>query len=328
MLYEFAITPDTFNVQNYLTHRQNEVSIVQLLRGVIENGLIADLNKGKWLEEIFDSRVTKLPPGLRDQIKSCLTILKDRNRLVRHPKCPTPLISDMDWFNLLSESDNIIKFYGVVIGDDFFLQNTFPDDRFVILDDSLNSFFWLARRRTLDLERIEAEYRKVFAPVLRHAKTLDIVDQYINPIDEKWTKTIRILSDLMGRRCGQRLVGRIRIHTNESQISNSGQDASVHLGRWETFLEPLNQTDKHGFEVIYWRVKAGGEPFHDRHIITNQCGISVPSGLDLPNRRNPGTTDISLLDEDVRLKRLIKFSVSTGVYETRNEWQLKIEKAE
>ena len=327
MLYEFGITPDTFDAPNYRTHRQNEVSIVQLLRGIIENGLIADLHKGKWLADVFDSRLSSLSPALRDQIKSCLTILNDRNRLVRHPKYPTNPADDIDWFNLLLESDNNVSFYEIITGDDFFLQNSFSDSRFTILADILNSGLWLARRRTLDLERTEAKYREIFTNVLRHAKTLDIVDPYINPVDERWTKPISILSDLMGKRHGSRLVGRIRIHTNEDQISNSDINLSpdFHIARWRTFLEKLNARDNHGFEVIYWRVKTGGEPFHDRHIITNQCGISVPNGLDLPNRVNPGTTDISLLDEDVRLKRLEKFTDSTSVYETKNEWRIKIE---
>ena len=329
MLYEFAITPDTFDAQNYETHRQNEVSIVQLLRGIIENGLIADLHKGKWLEEVFETRLSALPPNLRDEIKSCLILLNDRNRLVRHPKCNPSPAQNQDWFNLLLNSDGTIKFYGIVLGDDLFLENALTDDRFTILENSLNSNFWLARRRTLDLERKEETFRNVFAPVLRHAKTLDIVDQYINPVDEKWTKTVKLFSDLMGRRCGDRLTGRIRIHTNEDQISNAGtaeaRNPAYYLDKWRTFLKPLNQADKHTFEIVYWRVKSGGEPFHDRHIITNQCGISVPNGLDLPNRVNPGTTDISLLDEDVRLKRLAKFTFATSVYETRNEWQIKIE---
>lgn len=329
MLYEFAITPDTFDELNYKNHRPNEVSVVQILRGIIENGLIADLHKGKWSSEAIEAKLSKLPPALRDQIRVCLTTLHDRNRLVRHPKHHTSPVQDEDWLELLLNSDNVIKFQGVILGDDLFLQNSFPDDRFTNLADSLNSPFWLARRRTLDLERTEKAFREVFEGVLRHAKTLDIVDQYINPVDEKWTKTVKLFSSLMGKRCGERLSGRIRIHTNEDQISNAGtpeaRNPKFHLNNWKTLLEPLAQTDKHKFEVIYWRVKTGGEPFHDRHIITNQCGISVPNGLDLPNRVNPGTTDISLLDEDVRVKRLNKFSVSTSVYETRNEWQIKIE---
>ncbi|HRH40157.1 MAG TPA: hypothetical protein PKY82_00840 [Pyrinomonadaceae bacterium] len=327
MLYEFGITPDTFDHPNYRTHRQNEVSIIQLLRGVIENGLIADLHKGRWLEDVFNSRVSSLSPGLKDKIESCLKILNDRHRLVRHPKCPNNPACDADWFNLLLESDNKINFYEVITGDDFFLQNDFSDDRFTVLSEILDSVLWLDRRRTLDLERTETKYREVFTSVLRHAKTLDIVDPYINPVDERWTKTISLLSDLMGKRHSERLVGRIRIHTNEDQISNSDIDTSpdFHIAQWKSFLEELNAKDKHGFEIIYWRVKNRGEQFHDRHIITNQCGISVPNGLDLPNRVNPGTTDISLLDEDVRLKRLSKFTGSTSVYETKDEWRMKLE---
>ena len=326
MLYEFAITPDTFDAQNYETHRQNEVSIVQLLRGIIENGLIADLHKGKLLDDV-NSRLDSLQPSLRDKIKSCLILLNDRNRLVRHPKCLTNPAYNLDWLRLIFESDNQIKFHEIIIGDDLALQENILDSRFTILEDVLDSDLWLKKCRTLALERKEEAYRKEFASVMRHAKTLDIIDTYINPFEEKWVKTIEILSDLMGKRIGERIIGRIRIHTDEDQIANSNKNTnpSFHLEQWKNVLEKIRKKDNHKFEVIYWRVKVGGEPFHDRQIITNQCAIEVPAGLDLPPRQNPGTTNISLLDEDVRIKTLNKFSASIGVYETRNEWQIKVE---
>jgi len=52
--------------------------------------------------------------------------------------------------------------------------------------------------------------------------------------------------------------------------------------------------------VFLWESLPGSESMHDRFILTDQCGISAPGGLDCRSHSHANRTDWSLLDEDVR----------------------------
>jgi len=62
------------------------------------------------------------------------------------------------------------------------------------------------------------------------------------------------------------------------------------------------------FEVSLWsgQQTSANEHIHDRFIITDQCGISVPRGLDIQST----STKWSLLDEEDRRDELHKYSVA------------------
>ncbi|MGI9860446.1 hypothetical protein SDD30_03545 [Moorella naiadis] len=87
MLYEFAMTPDLFDASRVNTDGTAGIVLVELLRGIAENGLLANLHKDRWLRHVTEARVSTLPPTLKDKVMTCLKVLHDRHRLVRHPKC-------------------------------------------------------------------------------------------------------------------------------------------------------------------------------------------------------------------------------------------------
>jgi hypothetical protein len=100
-LYEFAITPDLFDASVANSDGRASVILVELLRGIAENGLLANLNKDRWLRHVTEKRTTTLSPALKDKVLTCLSALHDRNRMVRHPKrvAGDPL-NDKEWLNL------------------------------------------------------------------------------------------------------------------------------------------------------------------------------------------------------------------------------------
>lgn len=53
---------------------------------------------------------------------------------------------------------------------------------------------------------------------------------------------------------------------------------------------------------------------HDRFILTDQCGISVPGGLDCRAEPEPASTDWTLLDEDARTRRWSDYDPSTSPF--------------
>lgn len=177
-------------------------------------------------------------------------------------------------------------------------------DAFVEFFGSLDSTQWGGRRkRTLTLTKSDSDYRKALTPILRYAKSLSLIDAWLNSHEARYFETITICSNVMRQRGHARLEGRIDIHAEAGKQKPDGRSITGYLPAWEQRLRPLVLTDDHRFRVFLWESLPGSETMHDRFILTDQFGISVPGGLDCRTHSHANSTDWSLLDEDVRLRR-------------------------
>jgi len=72
VLYEFAMTPDLFDASVANSDGSASIILVELLRGIAENGLLANLHKDRWLRYVTEKRTTTLSPALKDKVLACL----------------------------------------------------------------------------------------------------------------------------------------------------------------------------------------------------------------------------------------------------------------
>lgn len=305
MLYEFAMTPEVFDASVVNVDGRASVILVELLRGLAENGLLANLHKDRWVRHVTEQRIKSLSPPIKDKLLTCLNVLHDRHRFVRHPKrMAGDPASDLDWLNLALESHQRIAFHAIVLSQPLMAAFGQGCQEFVEFLTSLDSPQWDGRRRrTLTVTKSCAEYRAALSPILRHAKSLLLIDPWLNSYEPRYFDTMTICSNVMGQRGHARLYGRIHIHAEAKKQKPEGQTITNYLERWEQRLRPLITTDGHRFKVFLWESLPGSESMHDRFILTNQCGISVPGGLDCRTHSHANSTDWNLLDEDARIHR-------------------------
>lgn len=316
MLYEFAMTPDVFDATAVDLNPALGVILVQLLRGMCDNGLIANLHKNRWLGYVKD-RIERLSPGLKDKIFTCFNTLHDRHRFVRHPRrLAGDPASANDWLELALESHRRIPFHGIVLGHALLATSGHNDSAFMELRGSLDLPQWQSRRRSLTLTKCEADYRAALAPLLRHAKTLSLVDPYLSCHDARFFDTVRICAELVGQRGHAVLPCRVHIHAGNP----SPEPVPDRLNAWDRQLRPLiDPQHPHRFKVFLWGTRSGGETLHDRYILTDQCGVSVPSGLDCRVHSVPNSTTWSLLDEEDRARRLQDYEPVTSPFQWLGE---------
>ena len=314
MLYEYAMTPELFDSNFLNTNDPNGIILVEILRGLAQYGLLANLNKGSWIRHV-EARANTLSPVLKDKIFSCLKILNDRNRLVKHPKTMTgnPSI-DCDWLELALVSHNRIPFHAIILSQELIDNCKCECSEFVEYSASLDSSQWInCKKRTLTLTKTSTKYCFYLAPVLRYARKLALVDPYLKCV-KRYTDTISICSKLLGNRGHNRLEGQIEIHAAASKLKPHGNVDNC-LAEWKRKLQHLANEDRHKFKIFLWESKPGSESMHDRFILTDQCGFSIPGGLDCRNSSDSNSTDWSLLDEDARKKRWADYKRPTSPFE-------------
>jgi hypothetical protein len=296
------MTPDLFDASVVNAESGGDIILIELLRGLAENGMLANLHKDRWLRHVEESRLTTLSPSLKDKVRTCLSVLHDRHRLVRHPKCKSGVPqNDSEWLNAALDSNDKIPFHAIFLSRQKQAECSRLCACLVNFEELLDSVQWdERRRRTCSLTKSQDEYRMVLSPVLRHAKSLMLIDPWLNCKEMRYLDTVKLCSRLAGRRIQKRRLVRIDIHTKASSQQPDGRSVKEHLDRWEKKLQPLINEDGHRFRVYLWEPFSGSESMHDRFILTDQCGISVPAGLDCRSDSHANTTDWSLLDERAR----------------------------
>ena len=181
---------------------------------------------------------------------------------------------------------------GVVSTDAFIELSELLDPVLVQVAGVLDHACWQDRPKSIRFPKTKPELQKALTPLLRYANLVTLIDPYMTPAKTRFFDTIQHCADLLGKHDGQQTRGLIHIHAGDPLHIGDDSDKEPfadRLDRWERELKPVISQWKHTFEVFLWRNQPGGKGFHDRHLITEQCGISAPGGLDFeddPTRAN------------------------------------------
>ena len=340
MLFEFAVTPDVFH-RSILNENPNlEVILPEFLKGLYRNGgLIANLNQDDWVRAVQENCET-LPQNLKADIFRCLCALHSRHRIVRHPKLsignPT---TEPEWLSVAMESHNRNRFHGIVVSQSALANRGFKDPHIIEFSKLFKSSQWsdLVGGGSLTVTRCMSDFRKILFPLLRYAKAVTLIDPYMSPHQARFLSTVKMCAGLLGQRRNDRICpltsqtvkknahscevasGRIHIHAGNPQHSDKRKERESvkdRLDAWENKLRALiDSKHRHRFGIFLWDrpVDPKAMRLHDRWILTDQCGVSIPRGLDCYPSSNDKTT-WSLLREKDRLIWLADYDPWFGSY--------------
>ena len=285
LLAEYAITPDVFDVASYSTADECSARIEVIREALLTEGLVRDLRSGSW-SSLFN-------PGGRRQASaqtSCLETgdrpgrrtwhprgarlvkkLSTEQRLVEWPPMrPEPPADDAAWCTeaLATHSKGPLT-GGVIVTKS--VKDNFPAEPIVARIDRLSSAPWWKGMRgsSVRLGRTNADYEMHLDPVLRCSNSLMFIDPHLDPTRPGYAGFGALL---------QRAGGRMRAPLAEiHRRVPLDQD----LGRFErqfrdALMAPLRTAGLHA-RVFLWGTWTR---FHDRYLISNLVGISLPDGFD------------------------------------------------
>lgn len=288
MLYSFAITPEVFDPSFARDGSATDIILTQLFRGLCDNGIVANLQAGQWMTEMrrcLDSN--KSSPNLRDKLNRCLEVLHNRNRLIRHPTTSEREPSDeFRWLHWALErhSSNAAGAFQAIVSSEVFIEfSELHDDVLIPINLILDASCWRDRRGSVYFEKSEANLKLHLAPIVRHASKLVLIDPYMTCREDRFFNTVEHAASLLGRQNVPRKLGRIDIHSGnpmEDKKEELRESAEDRLERWKRELIPVVKFSPTKFRVFLWGRKPSGKVFHDRRIITDQCGLDAPGGLD------------------------------------------------
>jgi hypothetical protein len=199
-----------------------------------------------------------------------------------------------------------------VCPDEAQLEETRDSAPIVALANVLDSPRWLeiTENQTPSVPTTDIGYRRMLGPLVRYAKKFELLDRYLTPHESRFFHTVKICMELL--REDPRGFRQIPIFIHAGDPENERKDhhpetVDARLRAWERDLSGFITKDwPYRFEISLWqdpldRRSSMGQRFHDRYILTDQCAVSVQSGLDCSGDPENLTT-WSLLDESERIR--------------------------
>lgn len=266
MLKEICITPQVFDSEHI--NNSNWKDLKNLLENIESSGYIVGPNNKDWIKVALQN-ISKLEQKLKDKFNAIFDILKDRQRIVGHPKSFINPLHEDDWINIIKELDDIRPFHSIIATKSF-SQNSISLDNLENMNIS-EKFGLTGSKHFL---KTQHELEKIFIPLLSYAKKVTIIDPYFDISAKRYKDTINAIAKSFMERRGAKENGTIIINCSSKMMENND------LKNWQTSINNIFKNYNHIITINVWDRKIDSLKLHDRYIITNQSGLVSAAGTD------------------------------------------------
>ena len=281
LLADYAITPDVFDVMSYQNEGECEARLELIREPMLTEGVVRDLRNGEWRRS-FENHTRRWHRRGMELIRK----LSAQGRLIQFPAAlPAPPADDREWCAEALGSHGARAFTGGIVVTEV-VKNAYVREPLVARIDRLGSTqWWSARSPSVTLSRTLADYTNHLEPVFRCSNSLMFIDPHLDPMQARY-REFGDLMEMAGRR--QSPPG-IEIH--RVCYEGSGPDRRFPMRddrdyfeqRFRDGISARLRTAGLEAEVFIW------DDFHDRYLISNLVGISLPNGFDTTRDPNSVT---------------------------------------
>ncbi|MFT6835387.1 MAG: putative phosphatase [Francisellaceae bacterium] len=274
MLKEVCITPQVFD--NEHLDLSNWKDIKNLLDAITESGYIVSLNSKDWTKTVLEN-IRVLEPKIKDRLFNVISTLKDRDRIVRHPKSQDIMLDSEDSWYKLAESLDVLRHFYKIITTKAYNNEVLTLEELEDLNISQEFGMPGSQHYVKSIENLN----KILLPFLSYSKKLTIIDPYFYLSSSRYEETLTVVAKCFMERRGELGKGSI--------IINCKYDDQKHtdyvLNQWQKVLVRMTEQFPHTFTINAWCVRDGELKMHDRYFITNQSGLVSAAGADKDDKQ-------------------------------------------
>jgi hypothetical protein len=278
LLSEYALTPGVFDVKSYPSDEVANLYLVNLKDVMLHEGLVRDLRNGEW-QQTFDYKDISLHKRGKELLKKLIKQNRLRSFL---PALPNKPKGDDDWCEEALATHQKEPINGIITLDD-----TMQRHRGTTLVSSIkkinNAPWWKERGSSVRLTRSITEYLEHLKLILDCSNSIMFIDPNFNPLKRNYRDFRKIIE----RICKRQYLPLIEIH--RKIVEGSGRQSKiVSVSKWENrfkdYFSFLDEKIRKKINVFVW------DDFHDRYIISDLIGITVPYGFDTSKAPHSITT--------------------------------------
>ena len=274
LLLEVAITPDVFDLSSYGNEELADSRFDLLRELVFNDAIVRNLQDGAWSHSIFGSNRPLYKRGAE-----LLKKLSIQGRLQKFKSIsPSIPMSDIEWYKEALDAHGFKKLDGIIGTKSIVIQHE-NDIAVTAMSKLSRSKLWESREQSVRPERNLESYLLHLSHVFSSANSLIFIDPFIDPSVPNYQDFPKLISAAMQQRP--------MIHIEIHRTIMDGKRGIVANQEWEKrfkgeLLPVLPPGAK--VEIFLW------DEMHDRYLISNIIGISLPHGFDTSHRENAITT--------------------------------------
>lgn len=266
MLKEICITPQVFDEKQLVNDNSSWKDIKNLLESVYLSGYIIGLNNNDWVKAVR-TEISKIAnQRIKDVFNNLISDLKDRNRIVGHPKSDTKPSNEEGWLSIAEEIDSLQKVYSILATKKYFDNVTTINQL-----EYMNIAEIFGITGTKHYVKTSEELKRIFSPLLAYARKVTIIDPYFNISEPRYKITLDLVAKYFKNKRGIRDSGTIYIHCSSKATINP---------KWKKVINEVFQKYGHIVIINVWDRKTDEIKLHERYIITDQAGIVSGAGTD------------------------------------------------
>lgn len=279
MLDEYALVPDIFDDSAYSNPALIDAYLPFLKEPLLQEAIVRDLHDGGWSRYCMTNST-----GLHRLCKEIIRKLDQNNRLRRFPhQNGTAPSSASDWCLEGLNTSAVDELTGVIAGHN--TKQSFTQSEVASIEKLTGTTWWQSRSPSATVDRKTTEYLNVLHRVLLQANSLMFIDPNLDPSSYNYREFIQLLAPLAPL-AGRRVKPRIEIHRSFCKGDGPARtfpreaDWKAAYGSFSDALVAMSLTA----EVFFW------DDFHERYLISDVIGISVPAGFDVTTKPGEWST--------------------------------------
>ncbi len=288
LLNEYALTPDVFDGASYSSDDLAQIHFERLREILMEEAVVRNLRNGQWAQ-LFVSSDRAWYPRFKELLKKLGS--QRRLRLFSSAKPDAP-VSDKAWCEEALGTHAMEALHGII--STRHVAAAFSGQTVLASVDQLpKAAWWPDRGSSVRLARTFDAYKLNLALLMRCANSIMFIDPHLDPAERRYHDVLQLLLVLAGRN-PMPLVQIHRVGHFDGADKRNALPEAEWKSRFMVWAKALQQIGI-PLEVFIW------DHFHDRYMITNLLGISVPYGFDTTrdvNNQLTTWTRLSRTDRD------------------------------
>ena len=287
LLADYALTPDIFDVDSYSNEDVCRAYLDLIREPMLTEGLVRDLRKGEW-RHLFEDKDRSWHPRSKEIIRK----LSDQSRLIEfEPVLPNQPADDQSWCAEALGTHQTIPFKAGVIATKS-VKDAYPKERLVARIDRLSSTqWWASRSPSVTLSRTIEDYKNNLDSILRYSNSLLFIDPYLDPTKPRYRDFHELLVHA-GNRVPAPLIEIHRVCYEGSGPNRAILEVAQLEANFRHGLESHLRSSELEATVFVW------DDFHDRYLISNLIGISLPNGFDTARNSHTRWARLGRSDRD------------------------------
>ena len=266
---EVTFTPQAFDKEYIFANHRRFGKLIGILESLIESGIVIGASD-TWKNDV-DYFLNKYDDSDRDELENLLETLSKRNRL-SFPLTNKKLTDEKSWIDAIEKLNKQRSFD--------FAAGTITDKSIKMLED-IDRKSYLNSGATIQKQTI-TNIEKILKPILSYAEIIKIYDPYFKIHEKRFFSVLELICKKLGNGYLDNEGYSIDIHTSVKSMLNKNEFNWETVKNWIQKIQSLEKQYKHEITIKIWE-DTDKNKWHDRWLITDQCGVSMGKGSDTGN---------------------------------------------